>query len=193
LLNIAGKIFACILLNHLNGHLEQGLLPESQCSFQRHHGTTDMIFAARQLQEKCHEMRTHLYTTFVDLTKAFETVNRDRLWKVMQKFSCPKWFTHMVRQLHDGMTARVTDNRIVSKALADTNRVKQGCVLGSTLFSLMFSVMLMDAYRDECPGICIAYRNDEHLLNFRCMQSQRVCLRLQSMGFSSRMTAPLTP
>nr|VZI33279.1 unnamed protein product [Spirometra erinaceieuropaei] len=68
LLNIAGKIFARILLNRLNNHLEQGLLPESQCGFRRHRGTTDMIFAARQLQEKCQKMRIHLYSTFVDLT-----------------------------------------------------------------------------------------------------------------------------
>nr|VZI14956.1 unnamed protein product [Spirometra erinaceieuropaei] len=53
LLNIAGKIFARIILNRLNNYLEQGLLPESQCGFRRHRGTTDMIFAARQLQEKC--------------------------------------------------------------------------------------------------------------------------------------------
>ncbi|VDL95997.1 unnamed protein product [Schistocephalus solidus] len=81
LLNIAGKIFFRILLNRLNGHLEQGLLPESQCGFRRHRGTTDMIFATRQLQEKGREMRTHLYTTFVDLMKAFDTVNCDGLWK----------------------------------------------------------------------------------------------------------------
>ncbi|BHF62952.1 hypothetical protein SprV_0200594100 [Sparganum proliferum] len=105
LLNIAGKIFARILLNRLNHHLEQGLLPESQCGFRRHRGTTDMIFAARQLQEKCQEMRTHLYSTFVDLTKAFDTVNREGLWKIMQKFGCPERFTRMVRQLHDGMMA----------------------------------------------------------------------------------------
>ncbi|BHF61520.1 hypothetical protein SprV_0100449500 [Sparganum proliferum] len=114
LLNIAGKIFARILLNRLNNHLEQGLLPESQCGFRRHRGTTDMIFAARQLQEKCQEMRTHLYSTFVDLTKAFDTVNREGLWKIMQKFGCPERFTQMVRQLHDGMMARVTDNGAVS-------------------------------------------------------------------------------
>ncbi|BHF65000.1 hypothetical protein SprV_0200800900 [Sparganum proliferum] len=52
LLNIAGKIFICILLNRLNNNLEQGLLPESQCGFRCHRGITDMIFAAGQLQEK---------------------------------------------------------------------------------------------------------------------------------------------
>nr|VZI09819.1 unnamed protein product [Spirometra erinaceieuropaei] len=172
LLNIAGKIFARILLNRLNNHLEQGLLPESQCGFRRHRGTTDTIFAARQHQEKCQEMRTHLYSTFVDLTKAFDTVNREGLWKIMQKFSCPERFTQMVRQLHDGMMARVTDNGAVSEAFAVTNGVKQGCVLAPTLFSLMFSAMLMDAYRDERPGIRIAYRTDGHLLNHRRMNFQ---------------------
>nr|VZI38058.1 unnamed protein product [Spirometra erinaceieuropaei] len=152
LLKIAGKIFGCILLNRLTNHLEQGLLPESQCGFRRRRGTTDMIVAAHQLQETCQEMRTHLYSTFVDLTKAFDTVNREGLWKVMQKFGCPKRFTQMVPQLQDGMMARVTDNGAVSEAFAVTNGVKQGCVLAPTYFSLMFSAMLMDAYRDERPG-----------------------------------------
>nr|VZH98219.1 unnamed protein product [Spirometra erinaceieuropaei] len=172
LLNIAGKIFARILLNRLNNHLEQGLLPESQCDFRRHRGTTDMISVACQLQEKCQEVRTHLNSTFVDLTKAFGTVNREGLWKIMQKFGCPERFTQMVRQLHDGMMARVTDNGAVSEAFAVTNGVMQGCVPAPTLFSLMFSAMLMDAYCDERPGSRIAYRTDGHLLNQRRMHFQ---------------------
>ncbi|VDL85390.1 unnamed protein product [Schistocephalus solidus] len=144
-----------------------------------------MIFAARQLQEKCQEVRTHLYTTFVDLTKAFDTVNRDglwkrrnsavlngsRIWKVLQEFGCPERFTHMVRQLHYGVMARVTDNGTVSEKFAVTNGVKQRCVLAPTLFSLMFSAMVMDAYRNEQPGIRIAYRTDRHLLNIRRIQA----------------------
>ncbi|BHF73455.1 hypothetical protein SprV_0401653600 [Sparganum proliferum] len=126
----------------------------------------------RQLQERCQEMRTHLYSTFVDLTKAFDTVNREGLWKIMRKFGCPERFIQMVRQLHDGMMARVTDNGAVSEAFAVTNEVKQGCVLAPTLFSLMFSAMLMDAYRDERPGIRIAYRTDGQLLNQRRMRFQ---------------------
>ncbi|VDL97279.1 unnamed protein product [Schistocephalus solidus] len=128
-----------------------------------------MIFAARQLQEKCEEMRTHLYTTFVDLMKIFDTVNRDGLWKIMQKFGCPERFMHMVRQLHNGMIARVADNGAISEAFTVTNGVKQGCVFAPNLFSLVFSAILLDAYRDERPGICIAYRMDGRLLNQRRM------------------------
>ncbi|BHF59649.1 hypothetical protein SprV_0100261000 [Sparganum proliferum] len=157
------KIFARILLNHPNNHLKQGLLSESQCGFRRHRGTTDMIFAARQLQEKGQEMRTHLYTTFVDLKKAFDVVNREGLWKIMQKYDCSERFTQMVRQLPDAMMTHVTDKGAVSEAFAVTNEVNQGCVLAPILFSVMFS--MMDAYRDERPVIRIAYRTDGHLLS----------------------------
>nr|VZI53354.1 unnamed protein product [Spirometra erinaceieuropaei] len=78
----------------------------------------------------------------------------------------------MVRQLHDGMMARVTDDGAVSEAFAVTNGVKQGCVLAPTLFRLMFSAILMDAYRDERPGIRIAYRTDGHPPNQRRMHFQ---------------------
>nr|VZI21256.1 unnamed protein product [Spirometra erinaceieuropaei] len=150
------KIFVRLLLNRLNGY------PQSQCGRHHHRGTTDMIFAVRQLQDKGQEMRGHHHCTFVDLTKAFDTVNREALWKIMKKFGCPERFIQMVRQLHDGRMARVTDNRAVSEAFVVTNGVKHGYVLAPTLFSLIFSAMLMDAYRDERPGILIAYRTDSN-------------------------------
>ncbi|BHF78139.1 hypothetical protein SprV_0602125000 [Sparganum proliferum] len=75
---IAGNFFARVLLNRLSGHLEQGLLSESHCGLRQHRGTTDLLFATRQLR-KCQDMQTYLYTTFVDLTKAFGTVNREGL------------------------------------------------------------------------------------------------------------------
>ena len=111
LLSIAGKILAKILLNHLNAHLDQaGLIPESQCGFRKDRGTIDMIFTIRQLQEKCQEQNVDLYMTFVDLTKAFDTVSRDGLWNLMAKFGCPPRYIAMVRQFHDGMQARVQND-----------------------------------------------------------------------------------
>nr|VZI19439.1 unnamed protein product [Spirometra erinaceieuropaei] len=68
--------------------------------------------------------------------------------------------------------ARVTDNGAVSGAFAVTSGVKQGRVFVPTLFSLMFSALLMDAYRDERSGIRIAYRTDDHLLNHQHIHFQ---------------------
>ena len=171
LLAIAGKILARILLNRLQTHLESptqdlppdeqpSLLPETQCGFRQGRGTVDMIFTVRQLQEKCREQNQDLYITFVDLTKAFDTVNRDGLWKIMSKFGCPQKFTNLVRLFHDGMQARVKDNGEFSKPFSVTNGVKQGCVLAPTLFSMLFSAMLTDAFRDESVDIEFRSRID---------------------------------
>ena len=105
-----------------------------------------MVFAARQLQEKCQEQNVDLYSTYVDLTKAFDTVSREGLWRIMAKYGCPEKFITIVRQLHDGMLARVQDSGESSDPFPVSNGVKQGCVLAPTLFSLMFSAMLTDAF-----------------------------------------------
>ena len=48
--------------------------------------------------------------TIVDLNKAFDTVSRDGLWKIMAKFGCPSRFIAMVWQFHDGMQACVQND-----------------------------------------------------------------------------------
>ena len=76
-LSIAGKILARVLLNRLNEHLEQSGLPlESQSRLSKDRGTIDMIFTARQIQEKCQEQNVDPYLIFVDLTKAFDLFSR---------------------------------------------------------------------------------------------------------------------
>ena len=63
--------------------------------------------------------------TFVDLTKAFDTVSREGLWKIMAKFGCPAKFIAMVRQFHDGMLARAQNDGEFSDPFPVTNGVKQ--------------------------------------------------------------------
>ena len=53
-----------------------------------------------------------------------------------------------------------------------TNGVKQGCVLTPTLFSMMFSAMLMDAFQDSDTGFPIRYRFDGNIFNLRRLQAK---------------------
>ena len=61
-----------------------------------------MIFVLRQTQEKCREQNMGLYAAFVDLTKPFDTVSRDGLWKILARLGCPPKFLTILRQLHEG-------------------------------------------------------------------------------------------
>lgn len=102
LLSIAGKVLARILLNRLIPSIIEGFTPESQCGFRANRGTTDMIFVLRQIQEKCREQNMGLFVAFIDLTKVFDTVSRDGLWKILSQLGCPPTFLTIIRQLHEG-------------------------------------------------------------------------------------------
>ena len=65
---------------------------------------------------------------------------------ISAKFGCPAKFIAMVRRFHDRMLARIQNDGEFSDPFPVTNGVKQGCVLASTLFSMMFSAMLTDAF-----------------------------------------------
>ena len=84
LLSVAGKVQAKIVLTRLLEHVVDLVLSESQCGFRCGRSTIYMIFVARQLQEKCREQHQDLYLAFVDLPKAFNTVNRDLLWNILR-------------------------------------------------------------------------------------------------------------
>ncbi|ELU13763.1 hypothetical protein CAPTEDRAFT_190348 [Capitella teleta] len=103
----------------------------------------------------------------------------------MAKFGCLEQFTQLVRQLHDGMMAHVTDNGEKSDQFPVTNGVKQDCVLAPTLFSLMFSVMMTDAFRHKKPGLDIRYRTDGGLFNLRRLKAKRRLMLAGSVNLFS--------
>ena len=76
----------------------------------------------------------------------------------MEKFDCPRKFTILVRQLHDGMRATVIDNGDTSDSFPVTNGVKQGCVIALTLFSMVLAAMLHGASQNNDDGIRLKYR-----------------------------------
>ena len=92
----------------------------------------------------------------------------------MEKFGCPRKFTALVRQLHDGMRATVIDNGHTSDSFLVTNGVKHGCVLAPTLFSIVFAAMLHDASQDNDDGIQLRYRTDGGVFNLRRLKAKTV-------------------
>ena len=87
------QILARVLLNRLIPMTAQENTPESQCGFRSNRGTIDMIFMLRQIQEKCREQNMGLYTAFVDLTKAFDTVSHDGCGKSWHALAVPQNFS----------------------------------------------------------------------------------------------------
>ncbi|CAH1266354.1 Hypp3340 [Branchiostoma lanceolatum] len=167
LLSIAGKILARVVLDRLIPTIAEENLPESQCGFRAKRGTTDMIFVLRQIQEKCREQNMGLYAAFIDLTKAFDTVSRDGLWKILSRLGCPPKLLAILQQLHEGQKGQVKHSGDLSEPFPIDNGVKQGCVLAPTLFAIFFSMMLREAKEDLTEGIYIRFRTDGSIFNLR--------------------------
>ena len=66
-----------------------------------------MIFSLRQLQEKCREQQQPLFVSFIDLTKAFDLVSRDSLFKILPKIGCLHRLLNAIRSFHEEMKGTV--------------------------------------------------------------------------------------
>ena len=108
--------------------------------------------------------KTDLYTTFVDLTKAFDTFIHSKLGQILSKFDSGDKFVAMVRQFHNGMQVSVHDDGEHAAPFPVENGIKQGCVLAPTLFSMAFTAMLgstlsKSAMLDEEVAFCVTRAN----------------------------------
>ena len=172
LLSVAVKIMARVLLDRLVSNFSESIFPESQCGFRSGRGTFDMIFSARQLQEKCREQHMDLFMVFIDLVKAFDSVDRTGLWKLLLRLGCPVKIVNLIKAFHTGMMACVVEDGSKSEMFAVNNGVKQGCVLAPTLFSILFSVVLNDAFKNIREGVRVEFRTTGGVLNLRRLQAK---------------------
>lgn len=173
LLAVAGKVLAKVMLQRLINNITESMLPESQCGFRKNRSTVGMVFTTRQLQEKCREQHKDLFMAFVDLSKAFDTVQRDLLWEVLLRFGCPTKFVNILRQFHDGMTARVTIGGQQSSPFPVRTGVRQGCVLAPVLFNIFLICVTQLLHKEiqDNSGVTVAYRLDGNLFNIRRLQA----------------------
>ena len=106
LLCIAGKLFARVALHRLQ-QLAERIYPESQCGFRSKRSTVDMIFSLRQIQEKYREQQQPLFIAVIDLTKAFDLVSRDGLFKILPLIGCLPKLISFIKSFHDGTRGTV--------------------------------------------------------------------------------------
>ena len=171
LLSIAGKIFARIILNRLIA-VSEANLPEAQCGFRPGRSNLDMIFTVRQVQEKCLEQNLDLYSVFIDLTKAFDTVNREALWDVLARHGCPPKFIQIILLFHVNMTGQVLSNGEQSDPFTISNGVKQGCVLAPVLLNLFFICVLRQAVGNMDEGVYVCFRYDGSIFDLRRLSAK---------------------
>ena len=144
LVSHAGKVLLKVVDRRLSAYCEaKRLLPEEQCGFRPNRSTTDMMFVVRRLQEVGRKAGVSLHMCFIDLQKAYDTIDRTLLWQVLTRIGVPPQMIAVIRQFHDGMRACVRPNDGVCSDWFEVEQgLRQGCVLSPLLFNIFFAAVL---------------------------------------------------
>ena len=102
----AGKVLLKIVATRLSAYCEaRNLLQKEQCGFRPHRSATDTMFAVRRLQEFGRKARVPLFLCFIDLQKAYDSVDHTLLCQVLASSRVPPQIIEVIREFHDGMRA----------------------------------------------------------------------------------------
>ena len=82
----------------------------------------DVLFTIKRLKEMSEEMQQELWMIFVDFTKAYDTVVRERMWMVMREMGAPEHFIAKVAALHEATHVKVR----IGSLLGEEFRTKLG-------------------------------------------------------------------
>ena len=140
-----------VMLKILQAWLQQYVnheFPEVQAGFRKGRGTRDQITNIRWITEKPREFQKNIYFCLIDYTKAFDCVDHNKLWNILQEMGIPDHLTCLQRNLYAGQEATVrteheTDWFQIGKG------VRQGCILSACLFNLFAEYFMRNSGLDE--------------------------------------------
>ena len=90
------------MLKILQARLQQYMnheLPDVQAGFRKGRGTRDHIANICWIREKAREFQKDIYLCFTDYTKAFDCVQHNKLWEILQEMGTPDHCTYVLRNL----------------------------------------------------------------------------------------------
>ena len=135
-------------------------LSDAQAGFRKGRGTREQIANIRWIIKKAKEFQKNIYFAFIDYAKAFDCVDHNKLWKILQEMEIPNHLTCLLRNLYAGQEATVRTGRGTTGWFQIGKGVRQGCMLSPYLFNFYAECIMRNAGLEETQtGIKIAGRN----------------------------------
>ena len=150
------------MLKSLQARLQQYVnreLPDVQVGFRKGRGTRDQIANICWIIEKAREFQKNIYFCFIDYAKAFDCVDHNELWKILEEMGIPDHLTCLLRNLYASQEATVRTG-YGTDWVQIGNGVHQGCIFSPCLFNFYAEyIMRKSGLEEEQAGIKIARRN----------------------------------
>ena len=84
--------------------------------------------------EQSIEWQSSLYVNFIDFEKAFDSINSEVLWRLLQYYGIPVKIVSIIRALYESFSAQVVHNGQKTELLSMRTGVKHGCLVSLLLF-----------------------------------------------------------
>ena len=135
-------------------------LPDVQGGFRKGRWTRDQIANIWWIIKKAREFHKNIYFHFIDYAKAFDCVDHNKLWKILQEMGIPVHLTCLLRNLYAGQEATVRTGHGKTDWLQIGKGERQGCILSPCLFNLYVEYIMRNAGLEEAQaGIKFSGRN----------------------------------
>ena len=126
---------------------------EEQAGFRSGRSCSEQIFILRNIIEQCNEYNIKNYINFVDFKKAFDSVHRETVWKIMAHYGIPQKVINITKKLYEHSSCRVRTNSGHTEYFDIVTGVRQGCILSPTLFLLTIDFVMRRATNRDDFGI----------------------------------------
>ena len=134
--------------------------PDVQAGFRKVRGTRDQIANICWNIKKAREFQENIYFCFIDYAKAFDCVDHNKLWRVLQEMEILDHLICLLRNLYADQEAAVRTGHGTADWFQIGKGVWQGCILSPCLFNLYAEyIMRITGLEEAQPGIKIAGRN----------------------------------
>ena len=109
---------------------------------------------------KKQESQKNIYFCFTDYAKAFNYVDHNKLWKILQQMGIPDHLTYLLRNLYASQEATVRSGHGTMDWLQSGKGVCQGCVFSACIFNFYAEYIMQNTGLDEAQAeIKIARKN----------------------------------
>ena len=117
-------------------------------------------YFVRAISHQKREFQKNIYFCFIDYAKAFDCVDQNKLWKILQEMGIPDHLTCLLRNLYVGKEATVRTGHGPTDWFQIKKGVCEGHILSLCLFNLYAEYIMRNAGLDESQaGIKISGRN----------------------------------
>ena len=162
LLSCFGKLFTAVLNSRLNNYLEEfEILKENQAGFRKAYSTLDHIFTLRCLTELFKYQKKKLFCSFIDFSKAFDSVWRLGLWQKLINSKVNGKFFRVIQNLYLNIKSCVSQENELSSFFGSYCGVRQGENLSPDLFSLFLNDLESFLVEKQNNGITVENHTED--------------------------------